>query len=35
LWHLVFCECGQVQFPSQRQMVNEVLPNIMTKTREK
>jgi hypothetical protein len=35
LWHSVFCECGQVQLSSQRQMVNEVLPNIMTKTREK
>ncbi len=30
-----FCQCGYIQFPSQQELVNEMLLNLVTKTKDK
>ncbi len=35
LKRLIFHQCGHVRFPTQHQLVNEMLPNVVETTREK
>ncbi len=35
LKHMVLKQCGHITFPFQHQLVNEMLPSVVSKTREK